>query len=298
MRRQRLAPEYTGWFAGVPVHINQLGFATIASTAGEGPATFRILVLGDSVTFGHGSVCEHTYPYLLEQRLKAWRPTSTGRSGTPRCPDTTPARSWRTCSKSVRRSSPTSSSWGSSKTMSNDNFPVAEPGPVARRAQCARCVRVPARVLARTVRRVYLKLVWKVSASQQLPLDGSNTSPPRSSSRRTMGRCKIWRVSSSTPIERLTDEQMASVNCVDGPRLNPDLIGSIQRERGWHDWITAVRRFQQMSRDGAVPRRVFLEPAPLVCPERRTSSTTADRPTSTISSCKILLGRSAGGQHV
>ena len=33
------------------------------------------MFLGDSVTFGHGSVYEHTYPLLLEQRLKAWRPT-------------------------------------------------------------------------------------------------------------------------------------------------------------------------------------------------------------------------------
>ena len=35
---------------------------------------YRVVCLGDSVTFGHGSVHEHTYPYLLEQRLKAWRP--------------------------------------------------------------------------------------------------------------------------------------------------------------------------------------------------------------------------------
>src|SRR5262249_45066251 len=31
-------------------------------------------VLGDSVTFGHGSVYEHTYPYLTEQMLRRWRP--------------------------------------------------------------------------------------------------------------------------------------------------------------------------------------------------------------------------------
>ena len=75
VRGQRLAPNYDGWFAGVPVHINSLGCATRASTQlAKGPNTFRILVLGDSVTFGHGSVYEHTYPFLLEQRLKAWRP--------------------------------------------------------------------------------------------------------------------------------------------------------------------------------------------------------------------------------
>ena len=73
-RIQRLAPGYTGWFAGVPVKINQLGFRDDREYRLEkSPSTFRILILGDSVTFGHGSVYEHSYPYLLEQRLNAWR---------------------------------------------------------------------------------------------------------------------------------------------------------------------------------------------------------------------------------
>src|SRR5882762_9970425 len=74
-RRQRLAPGYSGWFAGVPVKINSLELRDDREYAlPKGANTFRILVLGDSVTFGHGSVYEHTYPYLLEQRLQAWRP--------------------------------------------------------------------------------------------------------------------------------------------------------------------------------------------------------------------------------
>ena len=75
VRGQRLAPGTTGWFAGVPVHINALGFRDPREyTLEKPPGTFRILVLGDSVTFGHGAIDEATYPYLLEQRLKAWRP--------------------------------------------------------------------------------------------------------------------------------------------------------------------------------------------------------------------------------
>lgn len=70
----RLAPGYDGWFAGVPVRINALGFRDQRDYAVEkAPGTFRILVLGDSVTFGHGALDETTYPYLLEQQLKAWR---------------------------------------------------------------------------------------------------------------------------------------------------------------------------------------------------------------------------------
>jgi hypothetical protein len=72
---QRFAPHYSGWFAGVPIHINNLGMRDTRDYALEKKAnTFRILLLGDSVAFGHGSIYEHTYSYLLEQRLKAWRP--------------------------------------------------------------------------------------------------------------------------------------------------------------------------------------------------------------------------------
>jgi len=72
---ERLAPNYTGWFAGVPVHINSLGFRDSHDyDLRKGPRTVRILVLGDSVTFGHGSVYEHTYPFLVNERLKRWRP--------------------------------------------------------------------------------------------------------------------------------------------------------------------------------------------------------------------------------
>jgi len=75
VRLEKLAPNYDGWFAGVPVHINSLGFRDDREYAvAKRTGTFRILVLGDSVTFGHGSVFEHTYPLLLEKRLKAWKP--------------------------------------------------------------------------------------------------------------------------------------------------------------------------------------------------------------------------------
>lgn len=72
---QRLGAGYDGWFAEVRVKINDLGFRdTRDYSLAKSPGTFRILVLGDSVTFGHGATFETTYPFLAEQRLKAWRP--------------------------------------------------------------------------------------------------------------------------------------------------------------------------------------------------------------------------------
>jgi hypothetical protein len=74
-RGQRLSPGYDGWFAGVPVRINSLGFRDRKDyPLDKAPNTFRIIVLGDSVTFGHGTLDETTYPHLLEQQLRAWRP--------------------------------------------------------------------------------------------------------------------------------------------------------------------------------------------------------------------------------
>lgn len=73
----RLNANYDGWFAGVPAHVNALGFRdTRDYDLAKPPGTFRIIVLGDSVTFGHGTLFETSYPYLLEQRLKAWRPST------------------------------------------------------------------------------------------------------------------------------------------------------------------------------------------------------------------------------
>src|SRR5438045_2276978 len=75
VRIQQLGADYNGWFAGVPVTINHLGFRDSRNyDLAKSERTVRILVLGDSVTFGHGSVYEHAYPFLLERRLKAWRP--------------------------------------------------------------------------------------------------------------------------------------------------------------------------------------------------------------------------------
>lgn len=74
-RIEQLAPNYEGYYTGVPLKTNNLGFRDNRDyEVAKGPSTIRIAILGDSVTFGHGSLYESTYPYLLEQKLKSWHP--------------------------------------------------------------------------------------------------------------------------------------------------------------------------------------------------------------------------------
>ncbi len=74
-RVEVLAPNYRGYFVGQPLRINNLGFRDDREyELRKRPGVFRIVVLGDSVTFGHGCRFEETWPYLLEQRLTRWRP--------------------------------------------------------------------------------------------------------------------------------------------------------------------------------------------------------------------------------
>jgi hypothetical protein len=73
-RIEQFAPHYVGWYGGVVLRTNNLGFRDSRDYPLEkNPRVFRILILGDSVTFGYGSIYEHTYPYLLESKLKSWK---------------------------------------------------------------------------------------------------------------------------------------------------------------------------------------------------------------------------------
>jgi len=60
--------SYFTW--GYPIHTNTLGFRERAVTIPKPPGTFRIMVLGDSLTWGVGLPVGHRYTALLEERLK------------------------------------------------------------------------------------------------------------------------------------------------------------------------------------------------------------------------------------
>ena len=75
-RSEIFQPNFEGWFAGQKIKINNLGFRDQRNYKIEKEINdFRILIIGDSVTFGHGEKFEYTYPKLLEDMLKNWDKT-------------------------------------------------------------------------------------------------------------------------------------------------------------------------------------------------------------------------------
>lgn len=58
-----------GMFAGKPVTTNSFGYRDVEISVEKGSDVIRVLVIGDSITFGHGVLVEQTYSNLLEEKL-------------------------------------------------------------------------------------------------------------------------------------------------------------------------------------------------------------------------------------
>lgn len=68
---QTLVPHSAGKYTGVPVRVNSIGLRDREVAMPKPEAVFRVLAIGDSVTFGFGVRLEETYVKRLEQRLNA-----------------------------------------------------------------------------------------------------------------------------------------------------------------------------------------------------------------------------------
>jgi len=66
-------PNGHAFLMGVDVHINSHGLRDREYSVVKAPGTYRILMLGDSTTFGWGVQLEETIPKLLESRLNEGR---------------------------------------------------------------------------------------------------------------------------------------------------------------------------------------------------------------------------------
>ena len=71
-----MKPQQTGYMMGIPASINEFGLRGNPISLSKPPNKERILVLGDSNTFGYLTEDENVYPFLLERQLNAIPGTS------------------------------------------------------------------------------------------------------------------------------------------------------------------------------------------------------------------------------
>lgn len=265
VRGQRLAANYTGWFAGVPVHINSLELRDPREYAlAKKPNTFRILVLGDSVTFGHGSIYEHTYPYLVEQRLKAWRPDVEWQVWNAAVPGYNTSQELAQLLEVGDRFQPDLVVVGFFENDLMDNRPIPSPGPLAR---------FGARALAFARRHVYslelykrltLTAAWKLSTTNNYKLRVEHLATEEALLARA-GDATQAPQQQLTAFERFSDDQVRQHECAGGMKPDPETIPAMERDPGFGRWVDAVRAFQALARQGRFRVVFFLNDAPPAC---------------------------------
>jgi hypothetical protein len=267
VRGQRLAANYTGWFAGVPVHINSLELRDSREYAlQKGPATFRILVLGDSVTFGHGSVYEHTYPYLLEQRLKEWRPDLDWQVWNAAVPGYNTSQELAQLIEVGPRFQPDLVVVGFFENDLIGNQEAAMPR--AWKIALARALSFARRHVysLELYKKMYLQLAWRLSASDdyRLRLEHLGTEASLIANAGDAGALAHQKL---TPYERFTDAQVQAVNCFYGMKYKPTLHPAVERDPGFPAWLGAIRTLQRLNAEGTYRIVFFLNDVPPICPD-------------------------------
>jgi lysophospholipase L1-like esterase len=263
---QRLTPGYDGWFAGVPVRINSLGFRDARDyTLAKPPGTFRILVLGDSVTFGHGALSDTTYPFLFEQRLRQWRPDinwEVWNLGVPGYNTTTELKYLERVGPSYQ---PDLVIVGFYENDLSDNDLPTEPGFGRRLASGVQrnmqrwlySYELYKRILL-TVRWQWLTTTPDRGRIEALAADEALLSPPADRSGEAAQRL--------SDVERFTDVHVCKE--VD-TNPNRDRLAAHLDEAtpSIAAWKRSVAEFQRLHRDGVYPTAFFINMAPNVCPD-------------------------------
>ena len=267
VRGQRLAANYDGWFAGVPAHTNALGFRDSRNYSLEkAPGTFRIIVLGDSVTFGHGALAETTYPYLLEEQLKAWRSGVKWEVWNLGVPGYNTAQELAYLNEIGASYAPDLVIVG---FFPND-FTGFEPNPSPNALQ--RAMSAVVRTMQRYVystelyKRVYLTARWRLLAStgdrQRLEHLESEDA--------LLGRPAADQAAEQKlgGLVRFSDEEVRSFECKDsGPAGPPGLANDLNRRApDLASWFAAVDELQRLHQAGTYRVMFFANLAPHECP--------------------------------
>ena len=265
IRGQRLAPGYVGWFAGVPVRLNSLALRDDREySLAKSSRTFRILVLGDSVTFGHGSVYEHSYPYLLERELRRWRPDVDWQVWNAAVPGYNTSQELAQLLEVGDRFQPDLVVVGFFWNDVVGNFAMTEPGKLARASSVLRSFLYRHVYSIELYKRVYLQLASRLSASARYKERLEHLSEERELLG-NVAAVQALKAQQLTPFDRLTDEEVAAIECRSGPTIAPDTTANMQREPGWSDWLDAVHRFQQLNRSAPYRVAFFINIVPIEC---------------------------------
>jgi len=266
VRGQRFAPNYSGWFAGVPVRINNLGFRDPRDyTLAKGPRTFRIVFVGDSVTFGHSSVYEHTYPYLVEQKLRHWRPDIEWQVWNAAVPGYNTSQELAHLKEIGPPFQPDLVVVGFFENDLVDNRDAGEPG-IGRR--------VAAKVLSFAQRHLYsfdlykkvaLRLAWKLSSSnayrQRLEAIADDEELLA-----TVKDASLLKQQEVTNFDRVSDEERRE-KCPHPPPPSHALVDAVTRQDGYSAWVEAIRGFQELHHSGRYRVVFFLNVPPPQCPD-------------------------------
>ena len=264
-RRQRLAPGYSGWFAGVPVRINSLGLRDDREyPLAKGPNTIRVLVLGDSVAFGHGSVYAHTYPYLLEQRLRTWRPDVDWEVWNAAVPGYNTSQELAQLLEVGPLFQPDLVVIAFFENDIADNYQVAAPTPASRIRSAILSSLYRHVYSIQLYKRAYLQLAWRLSSSNsyRLRLEHVAEETQLTANLQEVTDLKDQQL---TEFEQLSDDEARDSRCNDGSPVRGDVVGAVRREPEFDAWMTAVRRLQQLGRDGAYSLMFFVNVAPMSC---------------------------------
>ena len=266
VRGQRFAANYDGWFAGVPVHINNLGFRDPRDySLTKSPKTFRIIFLGDSVTFGHGSVYEHTYPYLLEQKLKQWRPGVDWQVWNLAVPGYNTSQELEHLKDIGPQFSPDLVVVGFFENDLVDNRPRQSPGVI--RVAAARALSFAQRHVysIELYKKVYLQLAWKLSPSDSYKQRLENINSEEQQLRHTVTLADATQ-QAFTPFDYVSDDELTTT-CPSRPKRTTAVADAAQRQDGYALWLDAIHEFQRLNRIGTYRILFFLNVAPLTCPD-------------------------------
>ena len=266
VRRQRLVPNYRGWFAGVRVEINSLGLRDRREYRLEKPTgTFRILVLGDSVTFGHGSVYEHTYPYLAEQLLKQWRPDVRWEVWNAAEPGYNTSQELAQLYEVGPQFTPDLVIVGFYGNDVYDNRPIVPPTAGQRWAAAAANMARRHLYSFDLYRRIGLQAAWALVRSDAFKqrLDQIASEEALFSDINTVEQRPQQQL---TPLDRLTDEQVSALRCPSSMNAGT-MEAELRSASGWDDWLTAVRAFQDLNRRGIYRIAFFINPLLRRCVE-------------------------------